>query len=143
MRRRCCCGNITTCIECLSGISKCWEIVVAGVSNVSCLNCGNYNGTIKLTYIDSCRWLGPNTDGCVDAGTFCSFALLDNPLWLMNYNVTVSGKWALGAAQNIATYELTSGDPCNNDTLTFSLTNNPGNCCSGLPATITATPISC
>lgn len=136
-------SNILSCSECPDGMSQCWEITVAGIANKNCSVCEGYNGTFvldnRLEGLGQCQFRSPGLSGC---NNVCNPSTPDSDFWQMEFSVnqwliTATG---LGGIQ----WVLTSGDPCNNDVLTFSRTIVVTNdCCQSYPDTITATPAPC
>jgi len=127
-------ATAASCSQCPSGMPACWRFSVSGVANESCTQCGGYNGA----------WIVRDVGGCVfqsDAAAGCSVNCGNESViaWTMSF----SGGWILqSGGGSPAEYELTSGNPCAGESLTFTKTMDDF-CCSGWPSTITVTPGGC
>ena len=128
---------IVDCAQCPGGMPRCWEITVAGISDLACTNatCSELNGTFILIHNGSCTFSSREMVKVCSGSTFAV-------AWQMRFETT---QWTLRARHDSVSagaYTLSSGNPCNGDTLTFSKPAGSGQC-TGYPLSITATPVSC
>lgn len=117
-----CCG--VECSECDGPAARTWEITVAGVTNGTCSNCGDYNGTFQLNHnpLGGCSWFTVfNSSGCTVFGVSNWLLGIDSSNAVLNaqgdfttaveYRLATSSFDCLGS--NVMTL-ISSGSECNN-----------------------------
>lgn len=147
-----CCGTPETgsycTVDCPDDTFKCWEIVIAGVTDGTCSDCNeNYNGTWTLVWQSNCAWTAVINSSSV-CGSTAPAAIQMNRGGLtpgtcsgtQPGSVVVNGP-AFGGA--MATWELTDigNFNCEGDN-EYTLCSSRGECATW-PTTITATPAVC
>lgn len=152
-------GLVHGCAGCVSGISRCWELTVAGVTNSLCTLCANLNGTFILKS-------GFNNLGSNPSHDPCNFTQIEPAISYRRRNVGLGicesfakGVWYLGpptgGSGNVRELDFMEADTasrmvvygsgatfnCNSpNVMTRSGSGNTG--CT-YPLTLTLVPIAC
>jgi hypothetical protein len=114
------------CMACPDGAASVYTFPLSGLSNGSCMDCGNLNGLVTLTYVGGCQW----QSGQVVACGVASHYLLN----IASGSVTVNliGPAGLTWSRSITGWDCLSP-------LTLPRTDASG-ACTGVPSSITLTP---
>lgn len=126
--------SIELCDNCPDGMSKCWELVVAGVTDNDCLSCDEFNGTHVLIHSGSnnCVFTTLETDSCGGSGALWSLTLDANPPRLLS---------GLFFGTSHSRYDLSGTFDCNGSN-TFDLVGNTSDC-QNWPPSLTIEPVAC
>jgi len=123
------------CAECPDGMSVCWELTVAGITNDVCAECDEMNGTFILSWVSGCIFESPN-EGALEA-------CMGSSAIRWSFVINVFGQLTLSANGGIATYATAGGGDVNcNDTNEVPFISS-STACQNWPATLTLEPIAC
>lgn len=149
-----CCGYPSSCTADSCDMADCWEITVAGITDNSCTNCTNWNGTFTLTrrFSSSGQIVCPVSSGAggeLSYERWAGFCVSGSDgYWNFYYN-SFSSEWILEPAYSGSSmqpaggqYSLAGASFTCNDANDLSLAAS-GTACQMFPSTITVTPVSC
>lgn len=132
--------NNTCCQQCPDGAARCWELILAGVTNGTCSLCGGYNRAYILEKVGSnplanCQWRINLTCPC-NAPTICGINMLEDTTNTDYMAITISD-----GVFGITRYRLLKTEfDCNGPNTFTRVTTQPA--CS-FPTTLTIEPIAC
>lgn len=129
-----------------AGGARCFELVVAGVTNGVCTHCNGYDGTFILEitsgpFASSCIWTAVITNAC-NSPTLTAYGMRRDTLDSSFMSITLSAFSAEGPVLGVQVrYRIPFADFDCNGPNTFTLTSQSTGC--SWPATITIEPIAC
>lgn len=144
-----CCGDF--CEGCSTGLSECWEVTIAGITDNSCTLCDNFNRTWTLVPHETLECRRENDDRTIPAERSV-FGSCNSGFAGVFFQPSGSGRWILrigwdengdGVLVGFADYFLDAVDLDCDGELTFGELTTGDTSCQNFPATVTATAITC